>query len=391
MRPLLKKILFVLIAILVVGFLLFLFFKKGGGDDITIPTNDPLPTGSGLPITYPSSTAGGGSPTTAGGTTTTVTTPSSKTASLEILSDVPVFDYWVNPSTKEVFYLAEDGVVFQALGGEDRALSLQTFANLRSLEPSPDRQRALVSFGDSANLRWGVFDAIDRSWRPVPEGFEEATWRADSEKIIGFVAYESGGRALGVFDLTKPTQGLTKVSSVLGFRDTSLFAKSSNELLIVERPSTSYPSRVWLLNTDTNTANLLIQQTRGLLAAPSTDRTALFVFTPPSSFRILDWRLSDIAIPFFVSMPEKCGVFASTTLCFVPDKNVTEAYRYGIEYSNDKLYRVSHGGGDSELLLTSGNNGLPYFDGLHPSLVGNDVFFLERRTGMLWVAHLPNN
>lgn len=334
-------------------------------------------------------------PTTASsGTTPVITIPaatsSSKPRTLTSLADEPVFDYWVNPSTREVYYLTPEGAVFKALAGDDRALSLQTFEQVRFVVPSPDTQSALLSFGSRKEPQWGVFNVIDEAWRPLPEGIRVASWAGRSDQLIA-ITDQGGVRALVIIDLARPSSDTRAIITPFHYYDVELRALSTSSTLMTELPSANHQGRAWLIDVPRKQLHAIIQPTNGLMLTPGfPNPQALFYSASPSGFRILRHNLSLLAPAFFTTLATKCSASATEVLCFAPERFLPEGptlpddYLMGAVRESDTLYRISIDSGEINTLLESGGAG--DIDGLRPlSLEGVGVYFMNRNDRSLWV------
>lgn len=384
-----RKIIWILalIAALVIGFFVWrsIASRRSGNENPTTTTTS-TPTGilPVLPGTLPTTTPSG---------TTVITVPaatsSSRPATLTSLSDEPVFDYWVNPSTREVYYLTPQGAVFKARIGDDQALSLQTFEQVRSLVPSPDTQSALLSFGNRKEPQWGVFNVIDEAWRPLPEGIRAASWAGRSDQLIA-ITERGGARALVVIDLARPSSDPYVVITPFHYYDVELRALSTSSTLMTELPSANHQGRAWLIDVPHKQMHAIIEPTNGLMLTPGFPNTqVLFYSASPNGFRILRHNLSLLAPTFFTTLATKCSANATEVLCFAPEYFLPEKptlpddYLMGSVRESDALYRIEIDSGETTTLLESGS---VIIDGLRPiSIEGVGVYFINQNDRSLWV------
>lgn len=328
------------------------------------------------------------------GTTTIITVPassSSKSATLTSIADEPVFDYWVNPATREVYYLRPDGAVFKALAGDDRALSLQTFEQIHSLVPSPDTQSALVSFGNRRELQWGVFSVIDEAWRPLPEGILAASWAGRSDQLIA-ITEQNSTRALVIINLARPGSDPQNIITPFNYYDVSLGALSTSSVIMTEPSSANHQGRAWLIDVARKQVHAIIQPTSGLMLVPGfPNPQALFYSASPDEFRILKHNLSLLAPTFFSTLAIKCSANIIDILCFAPKYFMPENpvlpddYFMGAAKESDVLYRISIDSGETTTLLDGGDKAPP-IDGFRPlSIEGDGIYFINRSDQSLWV------
>jgi len=84
------------------------------------------------------------------------------------ISENKVFDFWVVSATNEVYYFLPDGKISLAKDGPDLETSKQVVNALNFIEVAPGGRKILAAFGDPLAPQWGIFDVVDKVWRPLP-------------------------------------------------------------------------------------------------------------------------------------------------------------------------------------------------------------------------------
>jgi len=380
MKPLYKIL--IIVGIVIIGVLLIYFgWKKLTAPPAAIP--GPKETGT-LPLDRGKLEKGSGGaennvpPSPDGGTTAQGTVTAS---SLKKISENEVFDFWVIPSTGEVFYLTPAGKVFSAKEGPDLEISSQSIAALNSIEISPDGEKVLAAFGNPIEPSWGIFDSRDKVWRPLPSEITNATWGSKDTELIASIKNKSELN-LAIVDLSKTPPAYNTILKDFRFKDIKLAFKSPNALLILEKPSTFYAGRLWRLDLKTLSLNLLLSPEKGLIFNWLNDQSAALKFSSPNNFFILGENFENLVPVFFSTLPSKCSRF-EPLYCFAPqnipvDTTLPDDYLKRRFLSIDSLYSVDIVSEDVKLVFQSNKNGFPAIDGEHPTYREGSLYFKNR-------------
>ncbi len=318
-------------------------------------------------------------------------------ANLKKLSDRPIFDFWLVPDTGEIYYLDSNGGVFGAKEGVDLEISTQTIEALNFIQSSPNHQKILAAFDDPRAPQWGIFDLIDKVWRPLPEEIINATWAATTDELI-VLAKNQGAINLSTTDITKNPPTYKTILKDFRLKDVRLTFKPPQSLFIAESPSASYAGGIWLFDLKTANLNLILAPEKGLTISWSKDLAAAFKFSSPRKFSVLNGlTLGRLAPTPIVTLPQKCTAdsFSSSSLnlyCFSP-QNVTQSTILPDDYFQKKIYTIDDllqinidpTLGQTNLikeLLKS--NELNAIDGFSPRYFNKTLFFVNRRDGHLY-------
>ena len=264
--------------------------------------------------------------------------------------------------------------------GPDLEIARQSLNAPNFIELSPSGQRVLAAFGDPRLPQWGIFDIIDESWRPLPDGILKATWGDNSDTLIGFV--KNGANInLSSINLAQSQPTYKIIAKDLRLEDVNLKSLSSQNLVISENPSADYSGRVWNLNLKDLSLSQMFSPENGLIIKLSTDKKIVFIFSPANGFRMLNATNLGLATPVpFSTLPSKCSPDSAIIYCFVPEnlpenavlpddyfrkKTHTSDVLYKIDISNDEVSRVS----------LPGNAGL--IDAKNPSVNAGNLYFIN--------------
>ena len=351
----------------------------------------------------PSATTGGGSLPTGGTTggaseTSTATTSAVNVPTLTKISDHNVFYYWVDPQTSDVRYLGTDGEVWNAKNGGDVSESQQTVSALRSAEVYQNGQEVLVSFGDPTSPQWAVYNAVDKTWHPLPQSIENATWGANQNQLIAFTK-NIDSYSLAYVDLTKNPPSFKTIMNNVYFHNAILTFSAPGTLIITERPSSSYQGSVWELNLKTLSLNMLLEPQNGLFSEPSADGSLIYETVNGTTSIINTSTLQPSNLPF-PSLPNKCDLSAnassSSIYCFSPE-NLTQSvtmpddYLMKAFYTIDILYNYQFASGNTRAVILSGAPGIPMLDATEVTSFGNNIYFVNRYDQSLYQLALPSS
>jgi len=368
MRPIIKIILIIIILI-TAGFVIYFIWQK-----IFQPLKPPIE-----------------SPTP---TSTPIVTPPGADLKLKKLSDVPVFDYALSEAG-EIFYFSETGKVLNAKEGSDIEISSQTIDALNSIETAPGNQKVLASFGNPNEPAWGIFDLIDKVWRPLPQEILKATWGAKDTELIA-LAKNGNKISLNFIDLLKNPPAQKTIIENLKLKDINLLFKAPQTLYLIEKPSAQYLGRLWQLDLKNLTFNLLIRPEPGLMFKWSTDRSLAFKFNSPDNFLILDQNLNPLIPPTFMTLPEKCTFETKNKniYCFVPDEIpidviLPDDYLMKHFHSTDDLFVLNRETEITSKILSSGNEIISPIDAKNPQFLNNSLYFINRFDNHLYKLELP--
>lgn len=314
------------------------------------------------------------------------------TPTLTKISENPVFDYWVDLQTQEIYYLNPDGQVFSAKKGADLQITQQKLSALNFIELSPSGQRVLAAFGDPRLPQWGIFDTIDKAWRPLPDNILNATWAGDSNTLIGFIKNDNNIN-LSTVGLTQGQPTYKILVKDLRLQDISVNLLTPNNLIISEKPSSDYPGRVWNLNTKDLSIHQLFSPENGLTLKTSRDKKMMFVFSKSGGFRMLNAATLSLTTPVpFSTLPSKCSPDSTTIYCFVPaddgfkNANLPDDYFKQKIHTQDTLYKIDIGSDDVSLIPLSLNTGA--IDAKNPLVNSGMLYFINQYDNSLYSLNL---
>lgn len=377
MKPLIKIGLIALI-IAVIGLIIYFVWSALATPAPEIPI---APPNSNLPIAPPD-----GGETGSGGENGSSST---QTATFSKISENPVFDFWIDSQTREIYYLNPDGQVFSAKNGQDLQITQQKLNAPNFFELSQNGQRVLAAFGDPRLPQWGIFDVIDKAWRPLPEGILNATWGENSNTLIGFV--KNGGNInLSTINLSQNQPVYKVIIKDLRLQDVRITFSPPNNLIIQERPAASYPARVWNLSIKDLSIHSLFSPENGLIIKMSGDKTIMLAFSNDNGFRILNADTLGLVSPVpFSTLPSKCSPDSAIIYCFVPTgdnfkgASLPDDYFEQRIYTSDSLFKIDLNT-DEVTPVAVPRNAYGPIDAKNPFVSGEHIYFVNQYDNSLY-------
>jgi len=350
-------------------------------------------------------------PTTEQGLTST-TTGQLPTAKLKILSNQPIFDYWIyrpefgavatstatstGTITRDsiVFYLNQEGKVFQIeKDGKDEAITSEPIENLQMIKSSSDGKRVLIKFGDLVSPKFTIFNSQAKIFELLPENITAAAFSPDAKKIA-YLENKAGTSDLIVKDLVNPKQKPVRIISI-SQKDFDLDWISAEKIVLVPKPSAFYQASAWMIDTKKKTVSPLGAGINGLLIKWSNNGKIGLQFSSQSKGResrlnlINEQGLVQVGLDF-VTLPDKCLISDPKIYCAIPKsipaKTVLpDDYLKRAVYFRDALYQIDISQNSLSEIFTEDE---PAVDAVHLSISDNQLLFINRYDGRLYSLEL---
>jgi hypothetical protein len=336
------------------------------------------------PSVSPSTAEYGFQPTTAG---------QLATAKLQILSDQPVFDYWLSNSTSpgktDIFYLNQSGQIFKIKDGEDEIIVAEPKENLQLIKARADGKMVLIKFGDPLSPKFMIFNLETKIWQPL-EGILAAAFSPDNSQIA---CLEIDGDLM-IKDLGGSKQKTTKIISI-NQKDFELLWITAEKILLVPKPSYNYESQIWSINLKTKTLSPIISG-QGLATNWSKDGKLGVKFQiieqRSPQFSLIDDK-GEIKANFeFSTLPDKCLISQPKIYCAVSQSSdsfrepiLPDDYLKKAVYFRDGLYQIDISQNSLSEIFTEAE---PAIDAVRLSIFDNQLLFINRYDGRLYGLEL---
>lgn len=307
---------------------------------------------------------------------------------LEKLSDQEIGHFWVNKKTNEVFYTTLDGDIYIAKTEGDQKISPQTVGIIHAFLPNQTGEKILASFGEKNNLQTGIFDVVDKTWKPLSSDVIEAAWGGTEKKLFGIIK-NSGKKDLVEINIEKAQPTYKTLLKDFVLNDVFLSVLPTDRILLSEKSSSFYPSRMWEFNPKDLSLSVVVQGERGSAIGFSKDKKNIFFSIPSKKqFGLITNSLKTTTYVDFFTIPNKCDLFASTTYCFVPQEQndyvgFFDLYQQRKIFTTDTLMKFNFS--TKEVGVLSASASIVYkTDAVGVVFFENYIYFKNRFDNMLY-------
>lgn len=351
------KILTIIIILIAIGFGVYYFFKKSPAGQNFL--------GVIFPGTFKAGEEIGGQPIAG--------------AKLQALTQDPIFDYWINSKTGNIYYLSPVGQVIRISGGQEEVVNSQTLSRLNQLTASPDGTLAIAKFNYPNFQTFSIFNTVTNSWQPLPAGTIAAAWSPTQE-----IAYLDA-KSLKTLNLAnQKTVEILKLTQ----KEAELYWRPDSKILLTNSLSSSeLESQIWSINLANKTIAPFLNET-GLAIKWSLDgkfglRLKTVNRTP--LLGLIDENGQALAELTFVTLPSKCLIKEKKIYCAVPKNlperiSLPENYYKKAVYFEDSFYLIDLNTGGVSTIF---NPELP-IDAEHLELDNGRLYFKNRLDDKLY-------
>jgi len=307
---------------------------------------------------------------------------------LEKLSNQKIGFFWINKKTSEVFYTTDDGNIYLAKEMGDQKISPQAVGAIYTLLPNQTGEKVVASFGEKNNPQLGIFDVIDKTWKPLPSDALAAAWGGSDKKLFGIIK-NGGKKDLVEINIEKAQPIYKTLLRDFVLNDVFLSIIPTDKILISEKSSGFYSPRMWEFNPKDLSLSLIVQGERGGVLGFSKDKKNIFFSLPSKKqFGVVSNSLKTTTYADFFTIPDKCDLFASTTYCFVPEEQndyvgFFDLYEQRKVFTTDTLMKFNLS--TKEIGVLSASGALQYkTDALGVVFFENYIYFKNRFDNILY-------
>ncbi len=323
---------------------------------------------------------------------------------LKILSDQPIFDYWIfnstptstaassTPSNNKIFYLMADGKIFVLKeDGKSEAVTSDPISNLQAIKSSSDGKRVIIKSGDFTSPQFIIFNSETKIFELLPENITAATFSPDAKKIA-YLEKSSGNLIIKDLIGTKP-----KSVKILSFnqKDFDLEWILPEKIILFPKASAFYPASAWSVDTKNKTIASLTTEISGLMIKWSTDGKIGLEFLSQfqgtvRSLNLIDNKGSIQANLDFMTLPDKCLIAEPKIYCAIPQNIpaktiLPDDYLKRAVYFQDSFYQIDITQNSFSEIL--GGTELT-IDAVNLKLINNKLFFVNRYDNKLYSLDL---
>lgn len=329
------------------------------------------------------------------------------TSNLQIISDQPVFDYWVmdagtstrqnSPSANlggqaEIFYITQTGQILKvnppASGDEDEIISPKTIDNLQQIKSSSNGERILIKSGSADSPQFNIFNAAEKIWELLPSEITAADFSPDNKKIAYLKTNDEKS------DLITQNITDTKTTKIISLfqKDFDLKWLTNEKILLLPKPSSSLYADIWEVSIKNKTIKKLFSG-RGLMINWSTNGDLGIKFSVDqkrnSYLDLIDNNGTVLTNFDFTTLPNKCLVLGEEKIyCAIPQKHsaikkpiLPDDYLKRAVYFEDFIYEMDLEQNTFEIIY---NGQEIVVDAFRLSISDNQLFFINRHDDMLY-------
>jgi hypothetical protein len=251
----------------------------------------------------------------------------------------PVYGYWIQDNTGDVFAATEEGKLVRIAPGTDIAQDLVSLDDdiVLSLTSSPRGDMALVTALDSFGARSiRFFNARNGSWTNLPVGVVSAAWSPDGNSIA-YLEGNEGSSLIRILSVT--TQEVSDIMTLHQF-DFNLFWLSEDLLYLSTSPSYFAPGSLWTLSLSSRSLTPIFKDVEGLFIQWADDARQGIKFTSaegPDNLSLIEPDGTSLGIFQVTTIPSKCFVDGTRFACAVPD-NIPSGVILPDDYLKRKVY-----------------------------------------------------
>ena len=242
---------------------------------------------------------------------------------LKILSENPVFDYWVASSTQEIFYVSPGGKIAKVNpDSQDAFLSEQLIENLNFILPSPDSRKMIAAFGNPNQPQFSIFDLMNNSWSPLPLEIKSMAWSPEGKRVAAVISQNNQAN-LAIIDIANYLSGDTKqkdkaiktIIKNISLKDLKIDWLRPDEIIFTDKPSSLVAGSAWRLNLSKLNFDEIISPGAGLIIKWLKDDLGLKFQNQKSS--LINWAGQTINDFSFMVLPDKCVLKSDFLYCFL--------------------------------------------------------------------------
>lgn len=379
-------------------------------------------------------------------TTDDLQLPVSTEKKLKILSDQPIFDYWVYQpdfavapasiaksavtftavakfatstvtSTKsstagailsdsrQIFYLSQDGKILKVKENrEDEAITSEPIVNVQKIKSSFNGKLALIESGDFNSSTFVIFNSETKVQEFLPENASAAAFSPDAKKIA-YLQEQGGFNTASDLIIKELTGAKPKTAKILSFnqKDFDLEWILPEIVILTPKPSVFSAASAWSVNIKNKTFKpLSLFDLNGLMINWSidgrTDAKLGLQFNSGAEERgerksfltLINEKGERRANLDFLTLPNKCFFSEPKIYCAIPLEIPKAAilpddYLKKAVYFKDFLYQIDTGKNSFSEIFSATEQAI---DAIRLSISDNQLLFINRYDNKLYSLEL---
>lgn len=337
---------------------------------------------------------------------------------MKILSDQPIFDYFVRQSFSggglatstnsqaEIFYLNQDGKIFKVKEDvEDEAVTSEHIDNLQSIKSSSDGKLALIKFGYSTSSgqapQFVIFNSETKVQEFLPENTMAVAFSPDAKKIV-YLQKQAGFKTASDLIIKELFGTKPKTAKILSFNqmDFDLNWILPETVILAPKPSAFSDSSVWSVDIKNKTFKpLSLIDLSGLIINWSIDGRTDGKFGlqfnsgkegSKNSLILINEKGEKKANLDFLTLPNKCFFSEPKIYCAIPLEISNSAvlpddYLKKAVYFRDFIYQIDIEKNSFSEIFSAVE---PVIDAVNLRILDNKLLFINRYDGRLYGLEL---
>jgi len=313
---------------------------------------------------------------------------------LKPITNVPIFDYWINKNTGEIYYIETSGKISRITPEDEiQQISPQEVSGLNYFKPSFDGKYILISLGDLSNKIFSILDIEEDKWKVLGENTISADW-SPNENLIASAVQNNSDTEINLID---PRSGkITRVAS-FGAYDLELNWILKDEIYLSEKPDSKFPGSILALNIKDKTLRFVAREEPGLIVKWFENGTLGIKSANNRQKNTLSLinRLGQVVanLDFGETLPFKCDIEEALIYCGTHTEEIN-----GITMPDDYLKRKFYSK-DNIISFDIKKNNIEFlFDGITKNIdiekltkQGNNLYLKNRQDGKLYLLEINEN
>jgi hypothetical protein len=323
---------------------------------------------------------------------------------LKIISDQPVFDYWIATQTTvdktqtnaEIFYLNQEGKIFKVKeNADDEAVSIEPIENLQMIKSSFDGKWALIKSGDVKSPKFTLFNSENKIFELLSQDITAVDFSPDALKIA-YLEKSGSNSALSNLVIKDLVGSKPKTTKILSFnqKDFDLSWILADKIVLIPKPSAFYQAAAWSVDIVKKRIDSMNSKNGLILNWSRSGKVGLEFSAQPerrvNRLNLINEQGTPRAVLDFITLPDKCFISEPKVYCAVPNDipvktTLPDDYLKKAVYFRDNFYQVDIDQNSMTEIFTETE---PAIDATHLNLIDNKLFFINRYDNKLYSIEL---
>jgi WD40 repeat protein len=309
------------------------------------------------------------------------------------MSTQPAVGYWITipqnaSSSSEIFYINQKGEVIQITEpAKEKVVASSNFGVPLRVLQNIDGSRVIVFFDSGKKA---IFNTASKVWQEIDSEITSVTFSPDGNSIA-FLKSNGSQTSIYIQNVSTSKKSVTLVAN-LSILDFSILWPSSNQLVLVSKPSNKFLGEAWYLNLKTKTLNFL-HSGKGLdlvyslksnygLKFSAADRTRTDVsIVDKNGNKLADMPFSSIGVKCAFAQLEPLAYCAIPLRFSIDQPLMPDDYFKKAVFTNDTIYKIDLA---SSIVTKVIDDQTAPIDGVDLRASSSTLYFINRLDGLLY-------